>query len=121
MERLQDIPMKNGSTMYDLAKARAISDGPRATENQRIIGYYLTVEELKKMFAREGFVVSVNGKRKTREVWQDIIERWIFADRAMKVGNYVFILLDNTDFDDVALRTKLIEASERAQISEVIA
>ena len=120
MERLQDMEMKNGNTMYELAKAKANELGPRVTENQRLIGYYLTIEELKKMFAREGFVVSVDGKKKSREVWQDIIERWIYSDRALKNGNYVFFILDYTDVEDTNLKLRLNEASERMQILDVI-
>lgn len=83
--------------MYRLAKAQAIAEGPRQALNDKVCGYYLTTEELRKLYAREGFYIDFSRRHLAKENWLNQIDRWIYTNMAIKSGDYVFFILSDSE------------------------
>lgn len=98
--------------MHKIAKALAIEIGPREYETpsgKKIIGFFLTREELRGLFGREGFnVVSGNA-------WLNRIRGWeVFGD-INPVGTTIFFLIHDT-----TLRVAVEKVALDRSVSEVI-
>lgn len=72
---------KSQATMYSLASLKAASIGPRIVHGTA--GIYLTIEELKSVYAAEGFNVG-DGRRKTLP---NHITTWMWCDKAYADGD----------------------------------
>lgn len=99
--------------MHRIAKALAIELGPREyvtpTSGKKIVGYYLTREELRNLFGKEGFNVL------TASTWLNRIRAWeVFGD-VSPVGTTIFFLLPDT-VHRVAVEKVALDRS----VSEVI-
>ena len=91
--------------MHKIAKALAIELGPREyatpTSGKKIVGYYLTREELRGLFGREGFNVT------TGNAWLNRIRGWeVFGD-INPVGTTIFFLIPDTTLRVVAEKVAL--------------
>lgn len=79
--------------MHKIAKATSIELGPRAFQTasgKKIVGFLLTREELRQIFAKEGFNVS------TSSTWINRMKQWeIFGD-VTPVGTTLFFLTNDT-------------------------
>lgn len=101
--------MQTGNEMLAIAKAIAIKRGPRTSHDEKLIGYYLTNEEIKKVFASEGYYVSLDGKVRARETWRNLVERWSYCDKVIHNGQCIyFILNQDLEFDYSAAQQLLI-------------
>ncbi len=88
--------MKNQRTMYVLAKAKAIEDGPKTF---RIFsGYALTEGEIKRIYTREGFTNPKTIQRHL-DIWKDA--EWVVSQPvgANKESVYFFTLDDSDSVD----------------------
>ena len=104
--------MKSNATMHKIAKALAIELGPReytTPSGKKIVGFFLTREELRGLFGREGFnVVSGNA-------WLNRIRGWeVFGD-INPVGTTIFFLIPDT-----TLRVAVEKVALDRSIAEVI-
>lgn len=97
--------MKNGKTMYVLARATAIERGPR--KFKRFVGYALTETELKRIFVLEGF----NPQKKTMTNYIDMWLEFGFVKSYNGLGEngekVYFFILDNDSSDESGLIMKL--------------
>lgn len=66
----QEISMKNQKAMYAIAKARALSLGPR--KFKRIAGYALTDKELNETYLLEGFAANKKAMNAHVEIWNSL-------------------------------------------------
>lgn len=98
--------------MHKIAKALSIELGPReytSPTGKKYVGYYLTREELRCVFGKEGFNVL------TGSAWINRIRSWeIFGD-VTPIGTTVFFLTPDT-VHRVAVEKVAIDRS----VSEVI-
>ena len=67
--------MKSLATMHDIAEAMASSKGPRIIELQgkekKFIAVYLNADELKSLFAKEGYITEGDRHLKQIRRWND--------------------------------------------------
>lgn len=97
--------MQTGNEMLAIAKAIAIKKGPRTSHDEKLIGYYLTNEEIKKVFASEGYYVSLDGKVRARETWRNLVDRWSYCDKVIHNGQCIYFLLnEELEYDYVAMQ-----------------
>lgn len=98
--------------MHKIAKAMAIEIGARditLSTGKQIVGFYLTREELRGLFGREGFNVL------TGNAWLNRIRGWeVFGDVTF-VGTTVFFQIPET-----ALRVAVERVANNKGIKEVI-
>ena len=95
--------MKNQKTMYLLAKARAIAEGPKAYRMMR--GYALTETEVRRIYGREGFT---NPKTYDRHIgiWQEM--GWVhISPVGENKENVYFFSLDDADSTERSLHMEL--------------
>lgn len=87
------INMKNCKGMYELAKALAISKGPR--RYGRVAGYCVTLPEVKELYIKWGFSM----KRKTMsdhlKTWADV--GWVKRYDSGEYGSGIYFFLFNED------------------------
>lgn len=104
--------MKSNATMHKIAKALAIELGPReytTPSGKKIVGFFLTREELRGLFGREGFNVT------TGNAWLNRIRGWeVFGD-INPVGTTIFFLIPDT-----TLRVAVEKVALDRSIEEVI-
>lgn len=113
--------MKNGKTMYVLARATAVERGPR--KFKRIVGYALTEHELKRIFVLEGF----NPQKKTMSNYIDMWLEFGFV-KAFNLGEegekVYFFVLDKGTPEDTSLIKKLElaypDVSETADVGVMV-
>ena len=88
--------MKNQRSMYLIAKARAIAEGPKAYRMFR--GYALTEAEVKKIYTREGFTKAQTIQNHI-DIWKEA--QWV---EVLPVGNnkepVLFFVMDDIDSED---------------------
>lgn len=83
--------------MCKLARAMAIEREPRKVGP--LTGYSVTINELKKIYIRNGF--------QNMEVMKSHIDKWVAAEMAIRALDNVFFYLDIQDFDEAAALRKL--------------
>lgn len=103
--------MKNQKTMYRLAKARAIREGPKTF--MMISGFALTEAEIRDFYTREGFTSKTADKH--LDLWKEL--EWVDVKPVGgKKENVFFFTLDDSDRDErmthMALREKFSECTE---------
>ncbi len=104
--------MKNQKTMYALAKAKAIGEGPKTFRT--LSGYALPEAEILRMYALEGFTKPATIE-KHLTIWQEL--EWVDVK---PVGtnreNIYFFALDDSASDDrerhMSLRSKHPDCTE---------
>lgn len=81
--------MKSNATMHELAMAMAMTYGPRAVDlgKKTYVGLMLSPDELKALFAREGYVTESGRHLKQ-------IARWADRGDTMLVAGYAVFVLD---------------------------
>ncbi len=98
--------MKSAKGMLAIAKAIAISSGIRSLNDQgKLCGYGLKIDELNKIYAREGFPVH----KPNYTVVNDHITTWKIAGQAVQKGDMIFFFLDSGSFSDYQAHMKLQE------------
>ena len=104
--------MKNQKTMYALAKAKAIEEGPKTF--RMLSGYALTEAEIRRMYAVEGFTKPATIDRHLA-IWKDV--EWVDVQ---PVGpnreNIFFFTLDDSTSEErerhMSLRSKHPDCTE---------
>lgn len=89
MERLTVIGMKNANSMYALAKASAIEQGPRIAAGQ--YGYALSMAELTRIYAQNGF--NIRTRQGRPPAMENHLGIWEAAGKAHVVGQLIFFEL----------------------------
>lgn len=98
--------MKSAKGMLAIAKAIAISSGVRSLNDQgKLCGFGLKIDELNKIYAREGFPVH----KPNYTVVNDHITTWKIAGQAVQAGDMIFFFLDRGSFSDYQANVKLQE------------
>lgn len=98
--------MKSAKGMLAIAKAIAISSGVRSLNDQgKLCGFGLKIDELNKIYAREGFPVH----KPNYTVVNDHITTWKIAGQAIQAGDMIFFFLDRGSFSDYQANVKLQE------------
>ena len=85
--------MKSNATMYRIAKAKAIEEGPRTWRSptgKTYAGFYLTREELRTIFGREGFNVY------SSQTWLNRIKTWECFGQILPIGTTIFWTFGDT-------------------------
>lgn len=85
--------MKSNATMYRIAKALVVEEGPRTWKSPTgkiYAGYYLTREELRGVFGREGFNVY------SSQTWINRISAWAYFGQIVPVGTTIFWTFGDT-------------------------
>lgn len=79
--------MKSNATMHDLARAMAVSHGPRIIEvpgnPKTFIAICVTPEELRGLFAREGYRTDSDKHMVKVNAWEDRGDTSMFAGHAI--------------------------------------
>lgn len=94
--------MKPQSTMFELAKARALDNGPLILDKTEwspakklnefgnyIIGYALTITELAKIYTDNGYNIE-------RRTWEKHVRSWEFSEKVVKFPNTPYVFFSKT-------------------------
>lgn len=76
--------MKSLATMHDIAEAMAVTKGPRIIEipgkQKKYVAIYLDADELKCLFAREGYITEGDRHMKQIRRWEDRKDTVLWLD-----------------------------------------
>lgn len=104
--------MKNQRTMYVIAKAKAIEEGPKTF--RMFSGFALTEADIKRIYTREGFT-NPNTIQKHLQIWEDV--EWVVMQPVgTNKENVYFFTLDDSDSKErqchMMLRTRFPNCEE---------
>lgn len=109
--------------MYRLAKAIAVEKGPRLADGLGVAGYFLSRQELRMLFAQQGFCISKDEQKGLQKLaWERQIDRWVEAGQANRAGDYVFFLQENgVSYEETAIYRNLQTWAKAECVKDVIA
>lgn len=100
----------------------AIERGPRKADGLNVAGYFLNRQDLRMLFAREGFCIGRDEQKGiTKLAWERQIDRWVEAGQANRAGDYVFFLRETSNgYEETAIYKNLESWATNECVKEVI-